>query len=133
MENAKKHIFYPTTYPNINCTLCHIQPIDTWPHLLLACLDPNINRLKIKKHNNAVWAIHKLLLSYKTSRCLTLINAGKQNNKPQDRTIPAWLLSCICPTKPCHYNARLKPNILLVLNHPHDQPPPTHPRAEITI
>jgi hypothetical protein len=54
MGNARKHIFYPTIFPNINYTLCHIQSIDTWPHLLLACPDLNIHKLRIKRHKNVV-------------------------------------------------------------------------------
>jgi hypothetical protein len=48
MGNARKHIFYPNLFQNANYTLCHTQSIDTWPHLLLACPEPNIHKLRIK-------------------------------------------------------------------------------------
>jgi hypothetical protein len=104
-------------YPNINCTIYYTQSIDTWPYLLLACTNPNIHRLRIKKHTNAIWELHKLFLSNKTFKCLTLINAGYNNNKAQDNNFHHWLLPCICPLKLCQCNARLKPNIFLLLNH----------------
>jgi hypothetical protein len=43
------------------------------------------------------------------------------------------LLPCTCPNKPCQCNAKLKPDILLVINHPHDKHPPPNPILEITI
>jgi hypothetical protein len=133
MGNAKKHIFYPNLFQSANCTLCHTQSIDTWPHLLLACPEPNIHKLRIKRHNNAVWELHKLFYSHKSFRCFKLINAGQNNNKPQDTTVLPWLLPCTCLLKPCQCNARLKPDILLVLHHPHDKPPPQAPTPTVTI
>jgi ribonuclease HI len=124
MGNARKHIFYPHLFQNANCILCHTQSIITWPHLLLACPEPTIHKLRIKRHNNTIWELHKLFYSHKTSRCLILINAGQNNNKPQDNTVPSWLLPCTCMRKPCQCRAKLKPDILLVLNHLHDHPPP---------
>jgi hypothetical protein len=133
MGNVRKLIFYPTIFRNTNCTLCHTQSIDTWLHLLLACPKPNVHKLRIKRHNNAIWELHKFFLSNKTSRCLTLINVGRHNNKPQDNIVLAWLLPCTCLTKSYHCNARLKPDILLILNHLYDQPPPLHPAPNVII
>lgn len=66
-------------------------------------------------------------MSNKTSRCNTITNnltkiIGKDNDKPQDNTIPTWLLACTCNARPCQMqcNARLRPNMLLVINHPHE-------------
>jgi hypothetical protein len=87
-EQRKKNIMFPNLYPNITCTLCNTQSLDTWPRLLLVCPHPNIHKLGIKRHNNAVWELYKLFLSKKTSRCLTLINAGNQKNKQQDNIVP---------------------------------------------
>ena len=60
-------------------------------------------------------------------------NAWRNNNKPQDNTISSWLLTCACPNKLCQCNARLKPNFLLVINHPHNKPPPHNSDVDITI
>jgi hypothetical protein len=114
-------------------TVLNTQSIDTWSHLLLACTNPNIHKLRIKRHNNTIWEIHKLLLSNKISRYLILINVGKNNNKTQDNIVPDWLLPCSCPNKSCHYNARKNPDILLMINHPYNNPPPMQPTPNITI
>ena len=126
MGNATKHIFYPTIYPNINCMLYQTKSIDIWPHLLLACTNPNIHKLQLKRYNNAIYKLYKLFLSNKTSKCYTL-NTRRNNNKTQDNIVPPWLFSCTCPNKPCHCNTRLKPNILLVINHPYNKTSPQNP------
>ena len=43
------------------------------------------------------------------------------------------LLPCTCDTQRCHCNAQLKPNILCVIGHPYNSPPPEAPTPEITI
>jgi hypothetical protein len=88
MGNARKHIFYPNIYPNINCILCQTKVINTWPHLLLACTDKNIHKSRIKRHNNAIWKLLKLFLNNKTSRCYTLVNIG--HKKQQHSIVPPW-------------------------------------------
>jgi hypothetical protein len=35
--------------------------------------------------------------------------------------------------KRCHCNVRLKPDILCIIDHPYDSPPPDTPTPEITI
>jgi hypothetical protein len=35
MDNYMKNIFWPLAHQNPNCTLCHHNNKDTWPHLLL--------------------------------------------------------------------------------------------------
>jgi hypothetical protein len=71
MGNARKHLFWPQKYPNITCSLCNTNEVDTWPHVLLSCPQPHPHALRIKRHNKAVWEIRKLLLSSPLSRCLT--------------------------------------------------------------
>ena len=61
------------------------------------------------------------------------MNAGIYNDSPQENTVPAWLLPCTCATHRCHCNARLKPDILCVIGHPHNSPPPEAPKPDITI
>jgi hypothetical protein len=106
-------------------TICHTQPLDTWPYLLLACFDPYIHKLRMERHNNTIWELCELFLTNKTSGCLTLINARGQNNKSQDNIVPSWLLPCACTTKLLKCNIRAKSNIILVLHHPHNKAPLT--------
>jgi hypothetical protein len=106
MGNARKSTFYSTLYSNINCLLCDMQSIDTWPHLILAYVDPNIYKLKLKKHNNAIWELHKFFASIKTSKCYRYVHVGRKNNIPQDNTVPSWLFPCTCSIKPCHSSIR---------------------------
>ena len=108
MGNIRKHKFYSNAFPNMHCTLYYTQSIDTWPHLLLAHVNLNIQKPKIKRSFNVVWKLHKLFLSNKTSKCLILVNIGYENNKTKDSTIPSWLLPCTCLIKPCKCNANLK-------------------------
>jgi hypothetical protein len=61
------------------------------------------------------------------------MNAGTYNESPQENTVPKWLLLCTCITQRCHCNARLKPDILCVICHPYNSPPPETPTPEITI
>jgi hypothetical protein len=88
MGNARKHLFWNELFPNINCSLCRIIQHDTWLHLLLCCTEPYIHKLRINRHNKAVQEIRKFLISNTESRCYTLMNAGKTDNKPQENTVP---------------------------------------------
>ena len=47
MGNHKKHIFWPLKFQNPNCTLCHKNDRDTWPHLLSMCEHPYLKGLRI--------------------------------------------------------------------------------------
>ena len=61
------------------------------------------------------------------------MNAGIYNDSPQENTVPTWLLPCTCNTPRCHCNARLKPDILCVIGHPYNSPPPVAPTPDIII
>jgi hypothetical protein len=61
------------------------------------------------------------------------MNAGTYNDHPPENTVPTWLLPCTCDTHGCHCNARLKPDILCVLGHPYNSPPPAGPTPTTTI
>src|SRR4028118_446760 len=61
------------------------------------------------------------------------MNAIIFNDKPQENTVPSWLLPCTCNTQKCHCNARLKPNILCVKGLPYKAPPPNHIDPNLTI
>ena len=106
MGQVRKQIFFGRQrYPTITCPICNSQEPDTWLHVLLTCKQQHIHSLHVKRHNKAVWEIRKLLISSEKSRCYTLMNAGTFNNKPQENTVPEWLLPCICGTQRCQCNA----------------------------
>jgi hypothetical protein len=120
MGNTRKHTFYPTLYPNINCIPCNTQSIDTWPHLLLACTNPNIYKLRIKRYNNAVWELYKLLLSTKTSRCLKLVNVGTITTKSKITLFHNGF--CLAPTKQAMpLQCKIKTRHTINTNPPHNQ------------
>ena len=88
------------------------------------------------RHNKAVWQIRKLLVSNKVTRHYIFMNACTYHELPQENTIPIWLLPCTCSTQRCHCNAMLKPDILCILGHPYNSPPPTrstHTKNHYTI
>ena len=119
--------FWPNTHQNPNCTLCHKNDRDTWPHLLSLCEHPYLKGLRISKHDKAVDLIAQTLQANKNTRFFTLSNAGKTNNKPPDQTIPYWLLKCTCLHTPCQCHARLKPNILCIIGIPNQTQTPMAP------
>ena len=133
MDNAHKYLFWPLKYPNITCSLCNTNEVDTWPHVLLSCPQRNLHALRIKCHNKAIWEICKLLLSSPLSRCLILMNANSFNKKPPDSTIPSRLLPCVCLTPRCQCNSRLCLDLLCVHGTPYLGNPSTHPNPSITI
>jgi hypothetical protein len=108
MGNHRKGIFWPLTHPNPNCTLCHRNERDTWPHLLSICEHPYLKGLRIARHNKAVHLITQTLQANKHTRFLTRANAGHLNNRPQETTVPEWLLACTCPQTPCQCQAKLR-------------------------
>ena len=87
-----------TIHSKPNFTLCPNNVIDTWPHLLFKCSHPHIKGLQIARHKKAVHRIAHTLQSNKHTRCYILINVGNEYSRPQDITIPQWLLQCTCPT-----------------------------------
>ena len=100
MGNHRKNVFWPNTHLNPNCTLCHKNDRDTWPHLLSLCEHPYLKGLRISKYDKAIHLITQTLQANKNTRYFTLTNAGKINNKPSDQTILDWLLKCTCPQIP---------------------------------
>ena len=134
MGHARKQLFFGrTAYPSHTCPICNSHEADTWLHVLLKCKQQHIHALITNRHNKAVWEIRKLLISNKITRYFTLMNAGIYNDSPQENTVPAWLLPCTCTTTRCHCNARLKPDILCVIGHPYNSPPPVVPTPDLTI
>ena len=134
MGHARKQLFFGrNAYPSSTCPICNSLEVDTWLHVLLKCKQQHIHALLTNKHNKAIWEIRKLLVSNKATIHYVLMNAGTYKELPQENTIPTWLLPCTCGTQRCHYNARLKPNILCIIGHPYNSPPPNEPTPEITI
>ena len=133
MGNTRKHLFWPTKYPNPNCQIYTSQEKDTWVHVLLKCTNPIIHGLIVQKHNKAVWEIRKLLLSNPITRHYTLMNAGRFMNSSPENTIPHWLLPCSSTQTRCYCNDRLKPDILCTQGIPYNGTPPLHPDPNITI
>ena len=127
MGNHRKNIFWPLKYPNPNCTLCHNQDRDTWPHLLSTCEHPYLKGLRIARHNKATHLITQTLQANKNTRFCTLTNAGNLNNQPQDSTVPEWLLKCTCPQQPCQCSAKLRPDISCILGAPNQTHTPISP------
>jgi hypothetical protein len=125
MGNARKHLFWNELFPNINCSLCRIIQPDTWLHLLLCSTEPHIHKLRINRHNKEVQEICKFLISNTESRCYILMNAGKTNEQSQENTVPNWLLPCTCnnQSNKCQCNAKLRPDILCIRNHPDNSEP----------
>ena len=107
-------------------------PTRTWLHLLLKCKQQHIHALIAKRHNKAIWEICKLIVSNRTSRHYTLMNAGIHNDQPQENRVPPWL-PCTCDTQRCQCNARLKPDILCIIGHPYNHLPPETPTPDLTI
>jgi hypothetical protein len=63
------------------------------------------------------------------------MNAGKTNGQAQENTIPHWLLPCTCnnQTQRCHCNAKLRPDILCIRNHPYNAEPPNQPNPLLIV
>jgi hypothetical protein len=135
MGNARKHLFWSELFPNVNCSLCRMIQPDTWLHLLLCSKKPHIHKLRINKHNKAVQEIRKFLISNNKSRCYILMNAGKSDGQNHENTVPNWLLPCIYnnQTQRCQCNAKLKPDILCIRNHPYNAEPPTGSNSTLTV
>ena len=76
MGNARKKLFFGReTYPSITCSICNSLELDTWLHVLLNHRQSHVHALRTKRHNKAVWALRKLIVSSKHSRCYIRMNA----------------------------------------------------------
>jgi hypothetical protein len=131
MDNHMKNMFWPLTHQNPNCTLCHLNGKDTWPHLLSTCKYPYLKGLRIAHHNKAIHLITQTLQANKNTQFLTLTNVGKLNNKLPEQTIPYLLLQCTCSEITCQRQAKLLHDIMCIIGAPHPtqtpiEPSPTH-------
>ena len=134
MGNARKQLFFGReTYPSITCSICNSLEPDTWLHVLLNCKQSHIHALQTKRHNKAVWALRKLIVSSKHSRCYIRMNAGTFNGNPPENTVPPWLLPCTCGLQRCHCNARFKPDIICIKGLPYQANSPTTTENDLKI
>lgn len=98
--------------------------IGTWPHLLVICVHPIIYSLCISWHDQAVWHIHKMLMTTVGTQCLNLVNATRHLTRPPQQTILPWLYPFFYTTKHCQCHAWKRPDIILLQNYEmYDSPP----------
>ena len=109
--------------------------LDTWLHILLCSTKPHLHKLYINRHNKVVHKIRKFLISNTKIWCFTLVNAGKSDGQTQENIIPNWLLPCSCTNQiqRCTCNAKLRPDVLYILNHPYNVEPPKEPNQTFTV
>ena len=101
--------------------------------MLLKCRQHHIHALRTKRHNKAVWALRKLLVSSKQSRCFILMNAGIYNNNLPENIVPPWLLPCTCRNQRCHYNARVKLDLICIKRLSYQSNPSIGPDNNLKI
>ena len=124
MGHAWKRLFFGgEAYPLKTCLVCNSSYAYTWLHVLLKCKQQHIHALTTKRHNKVVWELCKLIIS----RHYTLLNECTHNGLPQENTIPTWLLPCTCGAQRCHCNVMFKLDILCVIGHMYNHPPPEAP------
>ena len=134
MSNARKQLFFGReAYSSSTCSICNSLEPDTWLHVLLNCRQSHIHALRIKRHNKVVWALRKLIVSSKHSRCYILMNTSTFNDKPPKNTVPPWLLPYTCSLQRCHCNARFKPDIICIKELPYQADLPNNLENNLKI
>ena len=113
--------------------MCNSRKPNTWLHILLNCKQSHIYALQIKRHNKAIWALRKLIVSSKHSRCYIFMNARTFNDNPLENMVPPWLLLSTCGLQRCHCNARFKPDIICIKGLPYQANPQTIPENNLKI
>jgi hypothetical protein len=122
-----KHLI--THYPH--CTLCQINDINTWPHLLSLCNNKSLKGLRSTKHNAIAYQL--LLKSNVYTRYLTLIDAGNQHGNHQNNTIPPRILSCTCNNTRCECLTKLRPGVIYIQGDAYEQNGPVIHALVLTI
>ena len=132
MGNHRKNIFWPLKFQNPNCTLCHKNDRDTWPHLLSMCEHPYLKGLRIARHNKAVHLITQTLQANKHTRFYTLTNAGNQQQHAPRTNHPRMAPTMHMPTNNLPMPSQTKTRILCVLGAPTTFPTPLsqHPHTQ---
>ena len=80
----------------------------------LNCKQNHLHVLRTKRHNKGIWALKKLIVSFKHSKCYIFMNVGTFNDNPLENIILPSLLPCMCGLQKCHCNAGFKPEIICV-------------------
>ena len=133
MDDHRENIFWPLKLQNPNCTLCHKNDKDTWPHLISMSEHPYLKGLRIARHNKAVHLITQTLQANKHTRYYTLTNACNLNNTNQEQIVREWPIECTSPRTSCQNQARLRPYILCILGAPNHTTTPLLPSHTYTI
>lgn len=78
----------------MTCPISNLYKLDTWLHVLITCRQQHIHSLHIKRHNQALWELRKLLISSKKSPFITILKETLSpigyffaHVKPKDATI----------------------------------------------
>ena len=103
-NHRNKNIFWPFKFQNPNCTPCHKNDRDTWPHLLSMCEHPYLKGLRIT-------------------------HAGNLNNINQQQVVQEWLIECTCPQTNCQCQAGLRFDILCILGASNHTQHPYYPHT----
>ena len=134
MGNARKQLFFGReAYPSITCSICNSLEPNTWLHVLLNCRQSHIHALRTKRHNKAICALKKLIVSSNHFRCYILMDARTFNDNPPENTIPPWLLPCTYGLQRYHCNARFKLDIICIKGLPYQKNPPTISKNNLKI
>lgn len=73
-------------------------------------------------------------MSNKNTCCYNLVNEDNTPNGPQEDRVRQWFFTCNCKSShSCNCEAKMKLNILLVLDHPHESLPPTQSQPHLII
>lgn len=120
----REQTYFGLPHTNPNCTLCHKNDQDTWPHLQSLCENKYWKGLRIPRHNTATHQITYLLKSCNHTRHCTLTNANNQQGKPHENTIPPWILKHTCQNTQCTCLSNLWPYIVYIQGAPHKQQGP---------
>ena len=84
--NVRKQLFLGREACSlITCSICNSLEPDMWLHILLNCRQSHIHAFRTKRHNKAICALKKLIVSSKHSRCYILMNTGTLNNNPPEK------------------------------------------------
>ena len=139
MGNHRKNLLWPHTHThthkhtNTNYTLCQINDVDTWLHILFLCNNKFLKGLKNHKTNATTHQLTNLLKPNVYTKHLILINTGNQHGNHQDNTILLWILSYTCNTTWCECLAKLRLDIIYIQGDAYEQNGPLIPTPDLTI
>ena len=76
MGNYQKHLFWPTKFPSMYCTLSNktTHDMDTWPHLLATCKHSIIKEVQTDRYNKTLLHIKGMLSTCNTPNTMSTCN-----------------------------------------------------------